>query len=67
MEKLENQKEAPEERIEEGTEEKPSGKRKLFRKNQIIIPGGNDTLEAGDNVIVVSMAQGLEDLKDILR
>ena len=37
MEKLENQKEAPEERIEEGTEEKPSGKRKLFRKNQIII------------------------------
>ena len=28
MEKLENQKEAPEERIEEGTEEKPSGKAK---------------------------------------
>ena len=39
----------------------------IVRKNQIIIPGGNDTLEAGDNVIVVSMAQGLEDLKDILR
>ena len=39
----------------------------IVRKNHIIIPGGNDTLEVGDNVIVVSMAQGLEDLKDILR
>ena len=39
----------------------------IVRKNQIIIPGGDDTLEVGDSVIVVSMAQGLEDLKDILR
>lgn len=39
----------------------------IVRKNRIIIPGGNDTLEVGDNVLVVSMAQGLEDLKDILR
>lgn len=39
----------------------------IVRKNRIIIPGGKDTLEVGDNVLVVSMAQGLEDMKDILR
>lgn len=39
----------------------------IVRKNRIIIPGGDDTLEVGDSVIVVSMAQGLEDLEDILR
>ncbi len=39
----------------------------IVRKRQIIIPGGNDTLEVGDNVLVVSMSQGLEDLKEILR
>ena len=37
MEKLENQNDAPNERIEESTEEKPAGKKRLFRKNQIII------------------------------
>lgn len=39
----------------------------IVRKRQIIIPGGNDTLEVGDSVIVVSASQGLEDLQDILR
>ena len=39
----------------------------IVRKRQIIIPGGNDTLEVGDSVLVVSMSQGLEDLKEILR
>ena len=39
----------------------------IVRKRQIIIPGGNDTLEVGDSVVVVSMSQGLEDLKEILR
>lgn len=39
----------------------------IVRKRQIIIPGGNDTLEVGDSVIVVSMSQGLEDLSEILR
>ena len=37
MEKLENQNDAPNERIEESTEEKLAGKKRLFRKNQIII------------------------------
>ena len=39
----------------------------IVRKRQIIIPGGNDTMEVGDSVLVVSMSQGLEDLKEILR
>lgn len=39
----------------------------IVRKRQIIIPGGNDTLEVGDSVLVVTMSQGLEDLKEILR
>ena len=37
------------------------------RKRQIIIPGGNDTLEVGDSVVVVTMSQGLEDLEEILK
>lgn len=39
----------------------------IVRNRHIIIPGGNDTLEVGDNVIVISMEQGLEDLQDIMR
>lgn len=39
----------------------------IVRNRRIIIPGGNDTLEVGDNVIVISMEQGLEDLQDIMR
>jgi len=39
----------------------------IVRKRQIIIPGGNDTMEVGDSVIVVTMSQGLEDLQEILR
>ena len=39
----------------------------IVRKRQIIIPGGNDTMEVGDSVIVVSMSRGLEDLKEIFR
>ena len=37
------------------------------KKRQIIIPGGNDTLEVGDSVVVVTMSQGLEDLEEILK
>ncbi len=39
----------------------------IVRKRQIIIPGGNDTLEVGDSVVVVTMSQGLEDLEEILK
>lgn len=38
----------------------------IVRNRQIIIPGGNDTLEVGDSVIVISKGKRLNDLKDIL-
>lgn len=38
----------------------------IVRGRQIIIPGGNDTLEVGDSVIVICKGRMMEDLKDIL-
>ena len=38
----------------------------IARKRQIIIPGGNDCMEVGDSVIVVTMDSHIEDLEDIL-
>lgn len=39
----------------------------IVRKGMIIIPGGNDTIEMGDNVVVVTTIRHLSDLKDILK
>ncbi len=39
----------------------------ISRNGKIITPGGNDTIEKGDSVIVVTKHQGLSDLKSILR
>lgn len=39
----------------------------ISRKGRIITPGGNDTIEKGDSVIVVTKHKGLTDLKSILR
>lgn len=38
----------------------------IVRRRQVIIPGGNDTMEVGDSVIVICKGSRLEDLKDIL-
>ncbi len=38
----------------------------IIRGRQIIYPGGNDTIEEGDNVIVVTTEHQLQDLSDIL-
>lgn len=38
----------------------------IVRKGKIIIPGGNDHMEMGDSVIVVTMEHALNALKDIL-
>ena len=38
----------------------------ISRKRQIIIPGGDDCIEVGDSVIVVTMDTHTEDLEDIL-
>ena len=39
----------------------------INRRGNIIIPGGNDTIEAGDTVVVVTTNTGFNDLEDILR
>lgn len=38
----------------------------IARKRHIIIPGGDDSMEVGDSVIVVTMDSHIEDLGDIL-
>ena len=39
----------------------------INRKGNIITPGGQDTIELGDTVVVVTTNQGFHDLKDILK
>ena len=39
----------------------------VVRRGRAIIPGGNDTLELGDNVIVVTTNSPFRDLRDILK
>lgn len=39
----------------------------IGRGGKIIMPGGNDTIEVGDRVIVLTKHMGLADLRDILR
>ncbi len=38
----------------------------IARKRQIIIPGGEDCMEVGDSVIVITMEKHIEDIEDIL-
>jgi len=38
----------------------------ITRGDEIIIPRGNDTLQVGDNVVVVTLERGLHDVRDIL-
>ncbi|SEG24837.1 trk system potassium uptake protein TrkA [Eubacterium ruminantium] len=38
----------------------------IYRNRRVIIPGGNDTIEVGDSVIVVTTRKGLNDIDDIL-
>ncbi len=39
----------------------------ISRGGRLIMPGGNDTIEMGDRVIVITKHKGLSDLRDILR
>lgn len=39
----------------------------IIRGGKIITPGGNDTIEEGDSVIIVTKHKGLTDLKSILK
>ena len=38
----------------------------IIRENEVIIPGGNDCIQLGDNVIVVTTHKNFDDLTDIL-
>jgi len=38
----------------------------IIRKSRVKIPRGNDTIEVGDAVVIVSRAMGLHDITDIL-
>ncbi len=39
----------------------------ILRGNRVIIPRGNDTVEAGDSVVIVSGIMALHDISDILK
>lgn len=39
----------------------------IARKREIIIPGGDDCIQAGDSVIVITMEKQIRDIQDILR
>ena len=39
----------------------------IIRNEQVIIPDGNSSIQAGDSVIVVTHASDLHDINDILR
>ncbi len=38
----------------------------ITRGGKVIIPGGNDTIEVGDRVVIVTMESGFKDVADIL-
>ena len=38
----------------------------IIRQNEVIIPNGNDHIEVGDSVIVVTMEKKIQDFKDFL-
>ena len=39
----------------------------INRRNNVIIPGGQDMIQLGDTVVVVTTNTGLHDIRDILR
>ena len=39
----------------------------ITRDGKVIVPGGNDCIEKGDSVVIVTLRTGLSDIRDILR
>ena len=39
----------------------------IIHKDKIVIPSGNDTMEAGDTVILFTAGVEIKDIKDILK
>ena len=38
----------------------------IGRNRQIIIPNGNDSIQVGDSVVIVTMSKKIQDITDIL-
>ena len=38
----------------------------IWRKRQVIIPSGNDSIQVGDSVVVITKSKKVQDIKDIL-
>lgn len=39
----------------------------IVRKGKVIVPFGGDHLEAGDNIIIITLASGIRDLSEVIR
>ncbi|MBQ2929855.1 MAG: Trk system potassium transporter TrkA [Clostridia bacterium] len=39
----------------------------ILHKNKVIVPFGDDVIEAGDNVVIISTASGISDLNEVIR
>jgi len=39
----------------------------IVRKGQVIVPFGNDHIEAGDSVVVIACESGISDLNEVIR
>ena len=38
----------------------------ILHKNKVIVPFGDDVIEAGDNVVIISTASGISDLNEVI-
>lgn len=38
----------------------------IVHKNQVLVPFGNDKIEVGDHVVIITKDQGIDDLNDVL-
>ena len=39
----------------------------ILHRGKVIVPFGDDVIEAGDNVVIVSTASGISDLNEVIR
>ena len=39
----------------------------IVRNGQVIVPFGNDHIEAGDTVIIIACESGISDLNEVIR
>lgn len=39
----------------------------IVRRGKVIVPSGNDTIEEGDNVLIISRESGFSDLNEVIR